>query len=193
MQFPLWQAAASFAARRHGRQVRKDGRTPYFAHPFRVAMALRDAFDCPDPVALVAALLHDLIEDTTTDYDDIAQAFGAEVADVVAALTKNMALPEPRREVEYDAALAAAPWQARLVKLGDCYDNLCDALASPYGVLDDAHLGRTLDRCRRSLNLVRPDDPHFLRQAAELVEKLILAAEAALPRVSEAPQKRSCE
>src|SRR5688500_19144302 len=93
-----WQRAASFAARFHQGQLRKDGTTPYIAHPFRVAMTVRDVFGVDDPIALAAALLHDVIEDTTADYDDLEREFGAEVARVVAALTKDMRLPEAARE-----------------------------------------------------------------------------------------------
>lgn len=122
----LWQRAASFAARFHHGQLRKDGKTPYIAHPFRVAMTVRDVFGVDDPVALAAALLHDVIEDTTADYDDVEEHFGSEVADVVAALTKDMRKPNDLREEEYDRQLAAAPWQARLIKLADVYDNVSD-------------------------------------------------------------------
>jgi guanosine-3',5'-bis(diphosphate) 3'-pyrophosphohydrolase len=123
----LWQEAAAFAARAHKHQLRKDGRTPYFAHPARVAMTVRMVFGCEDEVAICAGFLHDTIEDTTTDYDDLLNHFGREVADIVAALTKNMALPEHDRERDYDKRLATADWRARLVKLGDVYDNLCDS------------------------------------------------------------------
>src|SRR4051812_46252666 len=124
----FWQRAASVAARFHQGQVRKDGKTPYIAHPFRVAMTVRDVFGVDDPVALAAALLHDVIEDTTADYDDLEEQFGAEVADVVAALTKDMRRPNDQREAESDRQLAAAPWQARLVKLADVYDNVSDCV-----------------------------------------------------------------
>jgi guanosine-3',5'-bis(diphosphate) 3'-pyrophosphohydrolase len=125
---PLWQRAASFAARAHRNQTRKDGGTPYFAHPVRVALTVRDVFGCDDPVCLAAALLHDTIEDTTTDSDDLAEQFGHEVADIVAAVTKNGALPEVQREASYDSGLARADWRARLIKLADVYDNFCDAV-----------------------------------------------------------------
>ena len=123
----LWQEAASFAARAHRNQIRKDGATPYIAHPFRVAMTIRHVFGCTDEAATCAGLLHDTIEDTTTDYDDLLTHFGREVADIVAAMTKNMALPEHEREKDYDHRLAAGDWRARLVKLADVYDNLCDS------------------------------------------------------------------
>lgn len=128
---PLWQAAASFAARKHTHQLRKDGATPYFSHPVRVCMTVAHIFGITDEVTLCAALLHDTIEDTTTDYDDLAGRFGVEVASCVAALTKNMALPEAEREREYDARLAAADWRAKIVKLADTYDNFCDIATFP--------------------------------------------------------------
>ena len=126
MQTP-WQRAASFAARKHAGQLRKDGQTPYFAHPVRVAMIVRHVFGQADETALVAALLHDVIEDTTVDYDELKDEFGGDVADAVAALSKDSRLPEEQREAEYDRQLSVASWQARLVKLADVYDNYCDA------------------------------------------------------------------
>ncbi len=123
----LWQEAAAFAARAHRNQIRKDGSTPYISHPFRVAMTIEHVFGCTDEAAICAGLLHDTIEDTTTDYDDLLSHFGREVADIVAAMTKNMALPEHEREKDYDHRLAAGDWRARLVKLADVYDNLCDS------------------------------------------------------------------
>ncbi|MCA9299128.1 MAG: bifunctional (p)ppGpp synthetase/guanosine-3',5'-bis(diphosphate) 3'-pyrophosphohydrolase, partial [Phycisphaerales bacterium] len=90
--FEMFQRAASFAARRHRHQLRKDGHTPYVAHVYRVAMTVRHVFGCDDLATLAAAVLHDTIEDTDTDFDDIEEAFGTEVALLVAALTKNMLL-----------------------------------------------------------------------------------------------------
>ncbi|HMP89895.1 MAG TPA: HD domain-containing protein [Kiritimatiellia bacterium] len=123
----LWMKAASFAAHKHRNQVRKDGKTPYIAHPFRVAMIVRDLFGVNDEEVLAAALLHDTIEDTDTDYDDIADAFGERVADLVGALTKDMRLPDHKRETAYDRQLAEGPWEARLIKLADVLDNITDA------------------------------------------------------------------
>ena len=123
----LWQTAASFAAQKHAGQLRNDGKTPYVAHAFRVAMTIRDVFKIDDPVALCAALLHDTIEDTTADYDDIIEGFGEDVARAVSVLTKDKRMPESEREEAYDKRIAAGTWQAKLVKLADTYDNLCDS------------------------------------------------------------------
>ena len=127
MDKPLWQKAASFAAQKHAGQLRKDGKTPYVAHAFRVAMTVRDIFKVEDPVALCAALLHDTIEDTTADYDDIMDEFGEDIAQVVTVLTKDKRMPESEREEAYDKRIAAGSRRAKLVKLADSYDNLCDS------------------------------------------------------------------
>ncbi len=163
----LWQHAASFAARVHRHQVRRDGKTPYVAHVFRVAMTVRHIFGCEDPVCLAAALLHDTIEDTGTDYDEIAEAFGEDVARCVAALTKNMAMPEADRETDYDARLATADWRARLVKLADQYDNLCDVAGG-----DTAFRSRALARATRAVKLAELDTgvPEVQRAATTLRE-----------------------
>src|SRR5438874_3852729 len=87
--------AASFAARAHRHQLRKDGQTPYAAHPFRVCLIVRHVFGIDDPDFLAAALLHDTIEDTTTDFDDLAAEFGPRIAGYAAALSKDGRLPEP--------------------------------------------------------------------------------------------------
>lgn len=150
----MWLAAAGMAARAHQGQVRKDGRTPYAAHTFRVAMVVRDLFGCADEAALAAALLHDTIEDTAGDYDDLADAFGAQVADLVAALTKNMALPEEIRERDYDSRLAQADWRARLIKLADVYDNLVDHATR---VDEWADLAKPISKAHRALQLAERD------------------------------------
>src|SRR3954447_2724159 len=104
---PLLEAV-SFAARAHRGQVRKDGQTPYAAHPFRVCLIVRHVFGIDDPEVLTAALLHDTIEDTTTDFDDLEERFGAPVAGWVAGLSKDTRLPDDEREAAYMATLAAA-------------------------------------------------------------------------------------
>ncbi len=123
--------AVSFAARAHRHGVRKDGETPYVAHVFRVTAIVRNFFGFSDPRMLTTCVLHDTIEDTTTDFDDLAEQFGPEIATWVAFLTKNATLPEETREAEYVAQLARAPWQVKVCKLGDMTDNLLDSRNLP--------------------------------------------------------------
>lgn len=143
-------AAASFAARAHRHQLRKDKETPYSAHPFRVCLVVRQVFGIDDPAVLTAALLHDTIEDTTTDFDDLEELFGAEIAGWAAALSKDGRLPDHAREAAYKVTLAAAPWQVQVCKLADIYDNLSDSLH-----LSDKHRAKTLARSGEYLSAMR--------------------------------------
>jgi len=144
----LWLRAATFAARAHKKHMRKDGRTPYVAHVYRVAMIVRHVFGCRDDAVIAAAILHDTIEDTPTDYDDIASRFGADVAGMVAALTKNMFLPEPEREADYERRLRASDWRVRLIKLADVMDNATDGMGKA---------SKLRHRCRLAIELAAGD------------------------------------
>lgn len=160
--------AVSFAARAHQHQWRKDGLTPYAAHPMRVSMIVRHVFGVEDERILTAALLHDTIEDTTTDYEDIAEAFGPEVAGWVATLTKDMRLPEQEREAAYLRVLAAADWPVVVCKLADIFDNLTDSSALPA-----AKQQRTLTRSREYLDTLQTNLKHPLAERAfQLTAKL---------------------
>ena len=123
--------AISFAARAHQGQMRKDKRTPYVAHPLRVMTVLATVFKVDDPELLATAALHDTIEDTDTDRDDLDRQFGARVAQYVALLSKDKRKLEEEREKGYFAGLAQAPVGVKLCKLADVYDNLIDSLGLP--------------------------------------------------------------
>jgi GTP pyrophosphokinase len=77
--------AFDFAYDKHGGQLRKSGE-PYIIHPVQVALTLADFR--VDPTTIVAGLLHDILEDTDTRYDEVKNLFGEEVADIVEGLTK---------------------------------------------------------------------------------------------------------
>ncbi len=162
----LWQQASAFAARAHRHQLRRDGRTPYYSHCVRVAMTVALKFGCTDDKVLAAALLHDAIEDTDTDYDDVLKRFGPEVADLVAAMTKDMRLVESEREPAYDTQLADGPWQARLIKLADVYDNLSDTET-------EAARTKLIGKAQRALQLADGDER--LAKACQIVHELISA------------------
>jgi guanosine-3',5'-bis(diphosphate) 3'-pyrophosphohydrolase len=165
-----WQAACAFAARAHQHQMRKDGRTPYVSHVFRVAATVSLVFGCHDETAVTAAILHDTIEDTATDFDDISENFGDEVAEIVAALTKNMLLREDVRERDYDERLASADWRARLIKLADTYDNFIDKAE-----LSPQKRRLLISKCKRAIELARPDAQAHpeSRRAIEAVQGLL--------------------
>ncbi len=158
--------AAAFASRAHRHQVRKDRETPYVSHVFRVCLVVRHVFKFDDPRMLAAALLHDTIEDTSTDCDEILEEFGPDVARWVAALTKDMRLTEDDREAEYERVLAAAEWQVKACKLADIYDNLGDCQSFP-----PEKRRKTASRSRRYLDALKSNLPPEIKEAFRLTEE----------------------
>jgi (p)ppGpp synthase/HD superfamily hydrolase len=159
-------AAASFAARVHRHQVRKDQETPYVAHVFRVCLVVRQVFGIDDPAVLTAALLHDTIEDTTTDFDELEERFGADVAGWAAALSKDGRLPDAEREAAYKKVLAEAPWQVQVCKLADIFDNLTDSAH-----LSEQQRAKTLTRTGEYLEAIRGGLKPEAKEAFAIVER----------------------
>ena len=77
--------AFEFARRAHGDQRRKDG-SLYITHPLAAAVIVAEMG--VDEDSIIAAILHDCIEDTNVSYEDIAKRFGNSVADIVDGVTK---------------------------------------------------------------------------------------------------------
>lgn len=167
--------AVSFAARAHRHQIRKDKETPYSAHVFRVCLVLRHVFGIDDPKTLTAALLHDAIEDTPTDFDDIADRFGEGVAGWVAILTKDMRLRDDIREPAYFRAVAEADWQVQAIKMADLYDNLCDM-----GHLPTANRIRSVRRAREFMEFFRPHVKPEVRAFFDVTEAKLSEVASAL-------------
>ena len=107
------ERAIEIAAKFHSGQVDKAGQ-PYVLHPLRLMFAVRT------PQERMAAVLHDVVEDTDMTLDDLArEGFSQEVVAAVQALTKLTG------ESRIDAAhRAAADPIARTVKLADVTDNM---------------------------------------------------------------------
>ncbi|MFA6844101.1 MAG: bifunctional (p)ppGpp synthetase/guanosine-3',5'-bis(diphosphate) 3'-pyrophosphohydrolase [Sphaerochaetaceae bacterium] len=78
-------AAATFAAQKHENQKRASGE-PYLIHPLAVGEILIKLKMDADTIC--AGLLHDTIEDTQTNYEELAEVFGQSVADMVEGVTK---------------------------------------------------------------------------------------------------------
>jgi guanosine-3',5'-bis(diphosphate) 3'-pyrophosphohydrolase len=107
------EQAIEIAARAHAGQVDKAG-APYVLHPLRVMLSVKT------PHEQMAAVLHDVVEDTPVTLEDLrAQGFPQEVLEAVEALTKR------KGETRLEAARRAARNPiARVVKLADVTDNL---------------------------------------------------------------------
>lgn len=124
--------AADFAAHKHRRQRRKDAEaSPYINHPLALARVLKLEAGVGDVQVLVAAILHDTVEDTETTVEELAEVFGSAIASIVAEVTDDKRLPKPeRKRLQVERAPTSSP-QAKLVKLADKICNLRDVLDAP--------------------------------------------------------------
>ncbi|MGF6809553.1 guanosine-3',5'-bis(diphosphate) 3'-pyrophosphohydrolase [Paraburkholderia sp. Clong3] len=124
--------AIAFAADKHRNQRRKDAdASPYINHPIALADVLANEGDIEDEDVLVAAILHDTIEDTETTLSELAEQFGHTVAGIVLEVTDDKSLPKGERkrlQVEHASHISG---QAKLVKLADKICNLRDISGSP--------------------------------------------------------------
>ena len=116
-----------YAMKAHGNQTRASG-DPYFTHPLEVAAILTDLK--VDTSTIVAALLHDVIEDTSVTREEVERLFGHDIAELVAGLTKlkklDLVVKEAAQAENLRKLLLAIVSDIRvlLVKLADRLHNM---------------------------------------------------------------------
>lgn len=124
--------AISFAAKKHTLQKRKGAdEEPYINHPLEVLNLLTSVGRVEDFDVLIAAVLHDTIEDTKTTREEITELFGAEVCKMVLELTDNKSLPKAERkqlQIEHAPHISHG---AKQIKLCDKISNIRDVLENP--------------------------------------------------------------
>ncbi len=129
--------AAHFAAEKHRDQKRKgDAGEPYINHLIEVAGLVAASLSEPDTNLVIAALLHDTIEDTATTNEELNRRFGSDVADLVAEVTDNKALPKQERKRLQIETASKKSERAQTIKLADKISNLRSILYSPPAAWD---------------------------------------------------------
>jgi guanosine-3',5'-bis(diphosphate) 3'-pyrophosphohydrolase len=124
--------ALAYAAEQHRHQRRKDAEAlPYINHPIALTRVLSLEGDVHERVPLLAALLHDTVEDTDTTEADLVARFGPEVAAVVMEVTDDKRLPKTRRKALQIEHAPHISRDAQLVKLADKICNLRDVASKP--------------------------------------------------------------
>jgi guanosine-3',5'-bis(diphosphate) 3'-pyrophosphohydrolase len=125
-------AALRFAADKHHNQRRKDAqKTPYINHPIQVAETLGRVGGVQDEAVVIAAVLHDTIEDTGTTEEELGAKFGQAVLDYVKEVTDDKRLPKARRK---ELQVEHAPTKshgAKQIKLADKLCNIHDMTHTP--------------------------------------------------------------
>jgi guanosine-3',5'-bis(diphosphate) 3'-pyrophosphohydrolase len=124
--------AASYAACQHTGQNRKGERAePYINHPLEVANLLANIGRVEDIDILIAAILHDTVEDTGTTADELNAMFGSRVTGFVLEVTDDKSLPKAeRKQKQIEHAPHLTP-EAKQIKLADKISNITDITNSP--------------------------------------------------------------
>jgi guanosine-3',5'-bis(diphosphate) 3'-pyrophosphohydrolase len=129
---PALLEATMFAADKHRGQKRKDAQgTPYINHPICVVHLMANVGGITDIEALQAGMLHDTVEDTDTNPEEIETRFGYTVRSLVMEVTDDKSLEkQERKRIQIEKAPRLSP-RAKIIKLADKIANLTDLIASP--------------------------------------------------------------
>ena len=124
--------AVEFAAHKHREQRRKDrDSSPYINHPIQVAELIARVGGVEDLSVLMAAVLHDTVEDTETTFVELEEVFGPEVRDLVAEVTDDKTLSKLERKRLQKEHAPHLSNRAKLIKLADKTCNVRDVGHSP--------------------------------------------------------------
>ena len=125
-------SAACFAAQKHSAQRRKGSTAePYINHLLEVAELLVRTADELDTSLILAALLHDTIEDAGVTREELAARFGEDVAALVAEVSDDKSLPkQTRKALQIENAPRKSP-RAQALGTADKISNLRSIVSSP--------------------------------------------------------------
>jgi (p)ppGpp synthase/HD superfamily hydrolase len=131
MEEQLIERAKQYAHEKHNGQFRDYPHVPYINHCENVySMVRRFGKSYPHfdvDFACTVAILHDIIEDTNTSYEQVSELFGQKIADAVLALTKNKTLPTPfARTADSIERIKTQPREVAIVKMFDRIDNISE-------------------------------------------------------------------
>jgi len=124
--------ALDFAAHRHRNQRRKDEeKTPYINHPITVAKTLAQEGGVTDPTVLIAAIIHDTIEDTGTTAEEVEEHFGGEVRAIVEEVSDDKSLDWMERKQLQIRHASSISTPAKMIKVADKICNIGDIITNP--------------------------------------------------------------
>lgn len=156
--------AILFATQAHAGQFRDgDDALPYIVHPVEVLMNLRVIGEVTDPKHLAAAVLHDVLEETTASPEDIEKLFGKTVLKLVREVTRQEPTTEEIAELSNDEIwslrsqmllneIRGMGKKAQAIKLADRLSNLCEAARTRKG----KRLRRYLTQTEELLQIISP-------------------------------------
>jgi (p)ppGpp synthase/HD superfamily hydrolase len=163
--------AIEFAGKKHSdvNQVRKWSGLPYITHPIAVSNILKAHVEWISSTELIAAILHDTVEDTNTTFDEIDALFGKEVRDLVWWLT-DVAKPEDGNRATRMAInrehIRNAPESAQTIKAADCIHNLQNCVK-----LSGCFAFKYIPEKRATFEVLTKADPAIMKVFKEVLEQ----------------------
>ena len=115
----------------HKFQMRKDGHTPFINHPIKVAELISSVGGIQNEIILCSAILHDIIEDTPTTFEEVKNTFGKEIADIIMECSDDKNLPKEERKRLQVKTVKYKSNNAKIVKLADKIANMNDIIINP--------------------------------------------------------------
>lgn len=166
---PAPERARMFAAVAHGAQTYND-EVPYTVHLEQVVKVL-SRFGFEDPVMTCAAWLHDTIEDTTKNYNDVRSRFGEEVAELVYAVTSELGRNRGERNEKTYPKIKGNP-RATVLKLADRIANVEYGSATGSGMR--AKYAKEYPGFKGALRVTENEDPK-LANMWNYLDRLLVA------------------
>jgi (p)ppGpp synthase/HD superfamily hydrolase len=176
--------AADTAARWHVDQRRKGvAQEPYVNHLLEVASLVTEVTGGADPKVVIAALLHDAIEDQGVTSEMIASEFGQLVADLVLEVSDDKSLPKDERKRKQVENAGNKSHKAKLNKLADKTSNLRTIASSPAADWSVERRREYVDWAKRVVAGLRGTSPWLEQQFDEAAERAIRSVDPAVATV----------
>jgi len=161
--------AAALAVQHHDGQRRKITDLPYVIHPLRVAKIVSEvelAADISREKCIVAAILHDMLEDTHVEPETLAREFGQEIMTIVFDLTLDLGIPRAERIRKMLERAPKMTKEAQIVKLADRLDNMRDM-----GGRDPAFIKRYCEEASQIVRKLQGACPSIEAEIQKLIEQ----------------------
>ncbi len=157
--------AAHFAAEKHAGQRRKGkAGEPYINHLLEVAQLVSSALTEPDANLVIAALLHDTIEDAGVTKEELAERFSSDVASLVMEVTDDKSLPKPERKRLQVVNAPKKSVRAQFIKLADKISNMRSVLSSPPVHWDDERKQRYFEWAKEVVSRLSSPSPVLMAE-----------------------------
>ncbi len=165
-------SAALYAAEKHVNQRRKgQASEPYVNHLIEVAQMVADANPEPDLNLVIAALLHDVVEDAGVTKQELATRFGGDVAELVAEVTDDKSLPKKERKRLQVENAPKKSVRAQVIKLADKISNVIALIRSPPADWDQQRRTDYIDWATQVVSGLSAPNPALKQKFEGLVQQ----------------------